>query len=90
MLLLINTDSEQAREVAERLRNQVAALVIDHDSVTLGITATLGYSVYRRGQTTFNEVMKAADEALYAGKQGGRDRVIGKEVQVSMTDKDRP
>ena len=90
VLLLINTDNEQAREVTERLRTQVAALVVDHESVSLGITATLGYSVYRPGQTTFDEVMKAADEALYEGKQGGRDRVVGKELQGSVINRELP
>jgi PleD family two-component response regulator len=54
-----------------RLQAAVAALSIrDYGSVT----ARFGVATHRKGEAS-REMVKRADVAMYAAKQGGRDRV---------------
>ncbi len=65
------TDSAQARGLAERLRQAVAA----HPLQRVGrITASFGVAEYHP-QESPQAWLKRADEALYAAKEGGRNRV---------------
>ncbi|MBI5829835.1 MAG: diguanylate cyclase [Chloroflexi bacterium] len=65
------TDCAQARGLAERLRQAVAA----HPLERIGsITASFGVAEYRP-QEPPEARLKRANEALYAAKQGGRNRV---------------
>jgi PleD family two-component response regulator len=43
----------------------------------LRVTMTFGIAVYRKGDS-IDAVIKDADDALYRGKQQGRNRVITK------------
>ncbi|WP_018949990.1 sensor domain-containing diguanylate cyclase [Thioalkalivibrio sp. ALMg11] len=71
LVLAANTDLEGAARLAERLRAAIAALEIrDYGHVT----ASFGVAVYREGDQS-RDIVKRADLALYAAKEGGRNRV---------------
>ena len=71
LVLAANTALEGATQLAERLRAAIAALEIqDYGSVT----ASFGVAVYREGDQS-RALVKRADQALYAAKAGGRNRV---------------
>ncbi|UCD74144.1 MAG: diguanylate cyclase [Phycisphaerales bacterium] len=74
-LILPQTTIEEAGQVADRLREKVKSLVWEgHPELTL--TASFGVTdLYRAGAPTIEAVVAAADQALYAAKQDGRDRV---------------
>lgn len=69
-LLLPNTGLEEALRVAERLRQQISAIINPYAP----ITASLGVAAYRHGSSPAT-LLYEADVALYQAKQGGRNRV---------------
>lgn len=72
VLLLPNTDVEEATALAERMREAAHRIRIAEADVAL--SASFGVAVARRGET-MPEVLSRADEAMYLSKSGGRDRV---------------
>jgi diguanylate cyclase (GGDEF)-like protein len=61
---------------AERLREESAGMHIRHDGHFLGhITLSAGIALSPRHGTTGDELIAAADRALYLAKTSGRDRV---------------
>ena len=83
-VLLPETELDGAREVAERLRRGVHGLEIPHPGAGVGIvTASFGVAAARpRADISIEELVEAADRALYRAKQRGRDRV---EVDDELT-----
>lgn len=69
-ILLPNTDLEEAIRVAERLRQQIAAIQNPHAPVS----ASFGVAAYRRGSAPAT-LLYEADSALYEAKRRGRNRV---------------
>lgn len=78
-IILHDVTTEHARELAEHLRCRVEALGITHDaataagSVTLSIGAAVAQPMIGR---TASGLVKLADQALYAAKAAGRNRVV--------------
>ena len=75
LLLLPETDAATACEVAERLRAEAEARLAEAAGLAAGVTLTFGVAVFERGMRVA-ECLKRADEALYAGKEAGRNRVV--------------
>ena len=75
-ILLPMTDLDEAKVLAERLRQQVAKLAIACPKVgeRIQITISLGIATWRSGDSG-QDIIRRADEALYRAKQKGRDRV---------------
>ncbi len=69
--------AEEARRVAERLREQVAQAGLEHAYAPLGrVTVSLGGACRPAGaEWPAAALTDAADRARYAAKQGGRNRV---------------
>jgi diguanylate cyclase (GGDEF)-like protein len=75
-LLLVECDAQAAQRSAEAIRAAIAALALEHRGVRLpGVTASFGVSAWPDHGATPEDLLKAADRALYASKHGGRDRV---------------
>ncbi|MFB3895883.1 MAG: diguanylate cyclase [bacterium] len=76
-VILSNTDLDGAKETAEKIR--VATERIDVEPLgikkTKKITVSIGISVYPDHGVTPQDLLKRADQALYAAKSGGRNRV---------------
>jgi diguanylate cyclase (GGDEF)-like protein len=77
-LLLPETDPAGARAIAERIRESVAALAIRHGEEVVRATISIGVSVHAAGPTveTPTGLVQRADEALYAAKRAGKNRVM--------------
>jgi diguanylate cyclase (GGDEF)-like protein len=74
--ILPELEEAGARETAERLRAAVASLAVPHDGVTIRPTVSIGAVASPVDEeTTPDELMRRADEALYEAKHAGRDRV---------------
>jgi diguanylate cyclase (GGDEF)-like protein len=80
VLLLAQTREEDACGIAERLRGYIANLAIpvdDHpDAPTLKVTISVGVTAMARGESfELTDLLAAADSAMYAAKEAGRNRV---------------
>lgn len=71
VLVLPNTDSETAQNIAERLRQRVANMYIEPVG---SITISIGISTCCEHKRTPDEVINHADQALYQAKRLGRNR----------------
>jgi diguanylate cyclase (GGDEF)-like protein len=74
-ILLPHTDRAGASEAAEKLRAAVERLRIDIGGAEIGITASFGVAVVDRTTQHIDALLQHADEALYAAKAEGRNRV---------------
>jgi diguanylate cyclase (GGDEF)-like protein len=75
VVLLIETDAAGARRVAERLRQSVAEAPIDTTRGPLNVTISVGVAIATESCPNWPTLLSMADEALYAGKKAGRNRV---------------
>jgi diguanylate cyclase (GGDEF)-like protein len=75
-VVLRGADARRAEELAEQVRKAIAdRRVFDFSSGTrLSVTVSLGVAHYELGQGK-SRLIARADEALYASKRSGRDRV---------------
>lgn len=76
VILLPESGREQCRARAEDLRKRIEGLALDHHGIQLGrLTLSIGLASYPENGEDAGAVIKAADEALYAAKAGGRNQV---------------
>lgn len=76
LLVMPDTNAEQAVDALERLRLQiVGANWTALTGIPSGMTATIGVTQYRAGESV-EATIRRADEALYRGKAAGRNRVV--------------
>ncbi len=76
--LLVDTGEEGARMLAERMRARVEALRVPHrtSDVAPHLTVSLGVAtIVPRPAVRPEDLVDLADRALYAAKEGGRNRV---------------
>jgi diguanylate cyclase (GGDEF)-like protein len=73
LLLLPGADEEGAAQLAERVRVALAARSIP-GVADLRVTASFGVAEYA-GETNTEQLVAAADSALYAAKRAGKNRV---------------
>lgn len=73
-ILLPETGAAEGSALAENLRRAVADTPVPTERGTLSISVSIGLAVSGRGEP-LAEALKRADAALYAAKNGGRDRV---------------
>jgi len=77
VIILPTADLEGSRARAERLRSKMAELTILHQGRSLGmVTFSVGVAAFPEHGMSPQELMAAADAALYEAKRGGRDRVV--------------
>lgn len=83
VLLLLNTDLDVAQKVAEKLQNVIRqnqqlfqVLPHTHSQEKISLTVSIGVSAYPQSAQEPADLIHAADEALYAAKNQGRDCVV--------------
>ena len=77
VVLLTGSDLDQARHTAERIRAHVANLVIEVPvrADPVRVTISVGVAAFRQSGHSINELLDAADSALYSAKHAGRNCV---------------
>jgi diguanylate cyclase (GGDEF)-like protein len=69
------TDATGAQLLAERIREQLETTTFHAKEQPIHITCSIGIATFPRAGTDWDQLFKATDEALYASKHGGRNRV---------------
>jgi diguanylate cyclase (GGDEF)-like protein len=88
-VVLPELDADAARHIAERLRAAVAGLAVPCGDGFVHPTVSIGVAGVRADEeATLDGLMRAADEALYEAKNGGRDRVAGAGLGHAECDQD--
>ena len=75
-VILRGTALEHAGLLAERVRAAVEGRVIQSDGRRLPVTISVGVAAFDRPMEDAKALILAADEALYAAKNAGRNRVM--------------
>ena len=75
--LLINAGASvrEAVVAAERIRKQLANATIDAGGEDVSITVSIGIAAREQNTESADELMRAADKALYAAKDAGRNKI---------------
>jgi len=76
-VILPHTGRVEALEVAEKLRRAIEALPFLDGGTTFNVTASFGVAMLGRAAPDFDTLLSQADQALYAAKHAGRNRVHG-------------
>lgn len=76
LIVLPETGLDGAVELAEKLRRQIESLDLVYAGTRHHLTITIGLTARRETLRTLEQYLKEADQALYYGKQSGRNRVI--------------
>ncbi|MDI1291540.1 MAG: diguanylate cyclase [Methylobacter sp.] len=74
-ILLSGADQNDALIMAERLRAQVAAMVVDHEAGPVQITVSIGAAHVLPNDKNGEAALHRADAALYEAKDSGRNQV---------------
>jgi len=69
------TDERGALLLAERIRSELEATSFHSELGPIKVTCSVGASLFPLGGQTWEALFKSTDEALYAYKRGGRNRV---------------
>jgi len=85
VMILPETDAQQAMIAAENIRASVAELEISHASQKLHVTISLGVSTFPEHAEKKEALIHAADAALYISKHKGKNCVSLFEKKVFFT-----
>lgn len=75
LIVVPNSELVLAFELAERLRQNISAQPVSFDQVTIPVTVSLGVAGSTAERNQPAQLLRYADEALYAAKRNGRNRV---------------
>jgi two-component system cell cycle response regulator len=76
LVVLPGADEEGVRMQAERMRHAIRSTAVHTSEAALNVTCSFGCSAGIGGQVTAESLIRAADDALYRAKRGGRDRAV--------------
>lgn len=76
LIVLQETEAENALKVAENIRKAVEELKIQVAGAVLQKTISIGVAMFPEDSETFWQTVKFADVALYRAKENGRNRVV--------------
>jgi len=75
-VILASTERAGALHLAEKVRGEIEKGRLVHDGARLGVTISIGVAVWPEDGREGAALVAAADRALYAAKEGGRNRVV--------------
>lgn len=75
-VILPMTDITQATCLAKRLLETIESTPVHiNDDLHINITSSMGVAEYQQGDDGLDDLLKQADQALYAAKENGRNQV---------------
>lgn len=82
-VILPETSLEQAKAIAERLREKIELYDLANQAKSLTLTVSIGVASLTQTEQNFDALLSAADEAMYSAKNAGRNQVCSYIKQVS-------
>lgn len=76
LIVLPNADEDKAAEIAERVRQSIENMIIKCDTQVIPVLISAGVSTLIASETNIEQLIKRADDALYAAKKNGRNQVM--------------
>jgi diguanylate cyclase (GGDEF)-like protein len=76
VVIFTNVSEETAFGRAENLRNGIAALPLPHKDKKINICVSIGVAVFPAHSAHGEQLLQKADQALYAAKHRGKNRVL--------------
>ncbi len=84
VLVMPGMDLEGAAAVAERIRVSIETLALNSIVPVDQLSASLGVAEFTGNIDSVLDLIEKADQALYAAKQGGRNRVVSYSNKLSV------
>lgn len=76
-MLLPGTSLKRAAQIAERIRRKISDMNVIVDGSNIEVTASFGVACFpSTGIDNMEDLLKAADKALYEAKETGRNKVV--------------
>jgi two-component system cell cycle response regulator len=85
LVINVNSDMASAVQCAERLRVAVEANTITAEGFSERVTVSLGCAVRSAAIADIDDLLKAADEAVYAAKAAGRNTICESQRRLPET-----
>jgi diguanylate cyclase (GGDEF)-like protein len=82
--LLPGVDVRLGARIADRARRRIESLQVASGARHFGVTASIGVAAFPQHGTALDEILQAADEALYTAKTAGRN-IVCAAVEVTST-----
>ena len=79
LCILSDCGARQVKAQAKALNEAISGLVIAAENHVVNVTVSIGLAWAPKDGTTPQEILNAADEALYEAKRRGRDRIVATE-----------
>ncbi|MDJ0623782.1 MAG: diguanylate cyclase [Desulfocapsaceae bacterium] len=74
LVVLVDSGDDNAKQVAERIRQAVENHSINYEDQTIKVTVSIGIAMVSPDDTNENSLINRADKALYAAKENGRNQ----------------
>lgn len=84
LLILDDTDANQALKIAERIRENVERHTYLYKGKIIPITISIGASTFKQNES-LDSFKERADQALYSAKTNGRNQAISNELNHTLT-----
>ena len=81
LVMLPETESQEALSAAERIRTRVAGETFTHHNEKVSITVSIGIAGFPENGRSLESIIASADAALYRAKRRGRNRVVQTRMQ---------
>ncbi len=76
ILLLPESNIETTWTIAERIRKNIAQMIVSVDRYHISVTVSIGISCVHTAKESLEDLLKQADQALYYAKGTGRNRTV--------------
>ncbi len=76
VVIMPETDSEGAREAAEKIRKTIEKIEFIYKKDKVKVTVSIGVTQSKEGDKNHQQIFERADVAVYKAKEQGRNRVL--------------
>ncbi len=82
VLALPTAEPDKAARFGEQIREAIESMQVKTEDAEIPVTASIGYAIARPGEA-LESAIERADQAMYAAKVGGRNRVRGADLAAA-------